>query len=213
MATIKTGAIPKSHTSRENKLKTEMKILTVQQVSSMDSLALTSIIDFWKYNEPKSVLLAYAELKKRNYAISERLSRRQNEFCAKNNYENIDIFLNAYLKENGHNSYEEICDKELTLSENTAAINISDKSDQNSNSYDKYPALRTISSVYKIFAWIVGIVTLIVATMFLNVGTIGIIFSLISIVVGGLIVLVVVAIGESIMVFIDIEHNTRQKVK
>lgn len=179
----------------------------------MDSPALTAVIDYWKDYDPKPVLLAYAELKKRNYAIPERLLKRENEFCAKHNYNNIDTFLNAYLKENGYDSYEEYFDKEVTLQKKAAAENILINSDQSSNSYDKYPALRTISGIYKVFAWIIGIVTIIIAIIFLKAGEMGIIFSLVSIVVGGLIVLGVLAVAESIMVFIDIEHNTRQKAR
>lgn len=190
-----------------------MKILTLKQISNMDSPALTAVIDYWKDYDPKPVLLAYAELKKRNYAIPERLLKRENEFCAKHNYNNIDTFLNAYLKENGYDSYEEYFDKEVTLQKKAAAENILINSDQSSNSYDKYPALRTISGIYKVFAWIIGIVTIIIAIIFLKAGEMGIIFSLVSIVVGGLIVLGVLAVAESIMVFIDIEHNTRQKAR
>lgn len=190
-----------------------MEILTLKRISNMDSPALTAVIDYWKDYDPKSVLLSYAELKKRNYPIPERLTKKQNEFCAKNNYNNIDSFLNAYLKENGFNSYEEYFDKEVTLQKKAAAENILINSGQSSNSYDKYPALRTISGIYKVFAWIIGIVSIIVAAIFLKAGETGLIFSLISIVVGGLIVLGVLAVAESIMVFIDIEHNTRQKGK
>lgn len=39
----------------------------------------------------------------------------------------------------------------------------------------------------------------------------GVIFSLISVVLGGLIVLGVLAIAESMMVLVDIVRNTRQK--
>jgi hypothetical protein len=39
----------------------------------------------------------------------------------------------------------------------------------------------------------------------------GVIFTLISVVLGGLIVLGVLAIAESMMVLIDIARNTRQK--
>ncbi len=190
-----------------------MKTLTLKQISNTDNPALTSVIDYWKDYDPKTVLRAYAEIKRRNNSVPERLTKRQNEFCVKYNYSNIDAFLNDYLKENGYNSYEEYFDKEVTLQKKTEAENILKNSDQSSNSYDKYPALRIISGIYKIFAWIIGIVTIIVAVMSLNTGEMGLIFSLISVVVGGLIILGVLAVAESIMVFIDIEHNTRQKEK
>lgn len=187
-----------------------MKLLTLNEISKMDESELTAVLFYWKDGyDPISVLRAYAELKKRNYGIPEKVLKRQNEFCAKHNYNNIDNFLNAHLKENGYNSYEEFLDKGMPQ-QNKIAENVS-KDINHANSYDKYPALRTISGIYKGFAWITGIVTIIIAVMFLKFGEYGIIYSLTSIVLGGLIVLGMLAFGESIMVFIDIEHNTRRK--
>lgn len=197
-----------------------MEILTHKQIIYLDSLALTAVIDFWKDYDPKSVLLAYAELKRRNYAIPERLLKRQSEFCTKNNYNNIDTFLNTYLEEIGYNTYEEYFyitfneyfNTEATLQKKEAE-NTLKNSDQSSNSYDKYLALRIISIINKVFACIIGTITFIVVLWFLDSGLnqIGMIFSLISIGCGGLIVLVLMAISELIMLFIDIEHNTRNK--
>ncbi|HEY9170089.1 MAG TPA: hypothetical protein VIN72_11420 [Lutibacter sp.] len=188
-----------------------MKNLTLERISKMDSPELSTVIEYWKDYNLKSVLLSYAELKKRDYDIPERLLKRQNEFCAKNNYDNIDTFLNDYLKENDNISNEESFVKEATPQREVETKKVLNNSVQSSENYYKYPALRTISAVYKVFAWVIGIVTLMIAIMALDKGDMGITISLISIVIGGLIVLGVLAVSESIKVFIDIEHNTRQK--
>ncbi len=79
------------------------------------------------------------------------------------------------------------------------------------NENEKYPALRTVSIIYKIFAWVIGLAAIVIAILLMQAGQAGLIFAIISIVVGGLIVLGVMAIAESILVLIDIEHNTRIK--
>lgn len=75
---------------------------------------------------------------------------------------------------------------------------------------EKYPALRTIAGLYTAFAWIVGIVAIIIALYFGSKGETGLIIAVSTAVVGGLIVLGVLAVSESIKVVIDIEYNTRQ---
>ena len=79
----------------------------------MDSLALTSVLDYWKDYDPTSVLLAYGELKRRDYGIPESLSKKQNQFCEKYSAPNIEDFLNTSMKEIGFNSYEEYFYKEF----------------------------------------------------------------------------------------------------
>jgi len=76
----------------------------------------------------------------------------------------------------------------------------------------RYPALRTISSVYLILAWIIGIVAIFTSLYFLSENNVKI-FALASIIIGGLLALSMAAISEAIKVFIDIEHNTRKKGK
>ena len=76
---------------------------------------------------------------------------------------------------------------------------------------DKYPALRTIALFYGVFAWIVGILAVILAVYFGSQGIAGVFLALSTLVVGALIVLGVLAVSESIKVFIDIEYNTRQE--
>lgn len=75
---------------------------------------------------------------------------------------------------------------------------------------DKYPALRTIAGFFTFFAWIVGILSIIIAVYFGSQREAGIFIALPTIIVGALIVLGVLAVAESIKVLIDIEYNTRQ---
>ena len=78
---------------------------------------------------------------------------------------------------------------------------------------DKYPALRTIARFFRVFAWIVGILAIIIAIYFGSQNVAGILFALLTIVVGTLIVSVALVLAESIKVITDIEYNTRQMAK
>lgn len=74
----------------------------------------------------------------------------------------------------------------------------------------KYPALRAIAGFYVVFAWIVGVLAIIIAIYFGSKGESGLFIALLTLVVGVLIVLGVLVVSESIKVVIDIEYNTRQ---
>ena len=190
-----------------------MEKRNLKEISQTDTLALTAIIDYWKDYEPNTVLLAYAELKRRKYELNEKINKRLNEFCAKNNCDNIDSFLSSALKAIGYDSYDECYEKEINSMKKVAAeqaTKIEVGSSDNDNTEKKYPALRTISGIYKVFGWLIILATLIVAFV---IGQGSAIFALISIIIGALIVLGVFAVAESIMVFIDIEQNTRTNSK
>lgn len=74
---------------------------------------------------------------------------------------------------------------------------------------ERYPALRFISGLYRILAWLIGIATVIAFFYMLSQGQMGIPIG-IGILIGGSILFVTfLAIAEGIKVFIDIEHNTR----
>lgn len=190
-----------------------MKKRNLKEITQIDSLALTAIIDYWKDYEPNTVLLAYAELTRRNYPIESKLIKRLGEFCQRNNGTDIDSLLTAALKEIGYNSYQECYEKEIGAMKKAAAEQASKIEIGSSISGDtvqKYPALRTISEIYKIFGWLIIVATLIIAFVL---GQGSAIFALIAIIIGALIVLGVFAVAESIKVFIDIEHNTRNNSK
>jgi len=76
----------------------------------------------------------------------------------------------------------------------------------------KYPALRTISIIYLILAWIIVIVAIFASLYFLSESNVKI-FALVSIIIGGILALSLAAISEAIKVFVDIEYNTRRKEK
>ena len=66
---------------------------------------------------------------------------------------------------------------------------------------NKYPALSTIAGIYTAFAWIVGILAIILAIYFGSKAEAGLFIALPILVVGALIVLGVLAVAESIKVF------------
>ena len=70
----------------------------------------------------------------------------------------------------------------------------------------KYPALRAIVTVYKIFAVAVGVATAIAVGVALGQS---VLISLLCLVVGVGTVISLLALAEGIKVFVDIEHNTR----
>lgn len=84
-----------------------MKTKNLKELLSMDSLALTAVIDFWKEYDKLTVLLAHGELKRREFSIPDRLIKKQNQFCEKNDATSIDDLLNLAIKEIGFDSYEE----------------------------------------------------------------------------------------------------------
>lgn len=90
-----------------------MKTRNINEIHRTDSLALTAIIEYWKDYDTNSVILAYAELKRRNFPVPERLQKKQIQFCDKNNVANIEDLLNLFLKENQFNSFEEFFEKEI----------------------------------------------------------------------------------------------------
>ena len=82
------------------------KRININEILRKDSLALTAIIEYWKENNTESVILAYAELNRRNFPIPNRTQIKLNHFCDKN-FASIEILLNSFLKEKQFNSYEE----------------------------------------------------------------------------------------------------------
>ncbi len=83
-------------------------------------------------------------------------------------------------------------------------------SDNSASRNSRYPALKTIAAMYKTFAFIIGLVAGITAAYFLTESTIAILPAVIALVVGVLLVLALLAVSESILVFMDIEQNTRE---
>lgn len=74
----------------------------------------------------------------------------------------------------------------------------------------RYPALRTIAATCKTFAFIIGLLSALTTIFFLTESPIAIFPGVITLMVGALLVLTLLAASESILVFIDVENNTRE---
>jgi hypothetical protein len=98
-----------------------MKIINIKEILKFDKLALTAVIDYWIDYDITSVILAYAELKRRNFDFDDKLRKKLTEFCDKNSVENIENLLNKFLKENQIESYDEFLEKEIFSIQNTKA--------------------------------------------------------------------------------------------
>ena len=95
-----------------------MKTRNINEIHRTDSLSLTSIIEYWKDYDTNSVILAYAELKRRNYPVQKMLQKKQIQICDKNNVANFEDLINLFLKENQLNSYEEFIENEIVSIQN-----------------------------------------------------------------------------------------------
>jgi hypothetical protein len=80
----------------------------------------------------------------------------------------------------------------------------------NSSTQNRYPALKTISSIFLVLAWIVAIASFMSLFYFLSESD-GIQYlAIVSIFGGGLFTIGLLSISEIIKVFMDIEENTRK---
>jgi hypothetical protein len=83
----------------------------------------------------------------------------------------------------------------------------------------RFPALHTISAIFKILSWLVAIIAIVLAgvtiagvlqtTVFGSLGNI--VAAVIILFIGGFYALVLHAVAEIIFVFLAIEENTRKK--
>ena len=179
----------------------------LKQIANWDSPSLAALLENWKAIEAKSVLLIYSELKRRNYEFSNSTNSKIREICRFHNTEDLSPFTETYVKSLGYNDYEEYYQKVVSIQNYILPekTNISPKAEN-----DKYPALRAISTIYKILAMIIAGISLYLAFYSLDkfqnpLITLGVI------VLGTFLTLGLYAISESIMVFVDIEFNTRNK--
>lgn len=185
----------------------------IKQIAKTDSPALMAILDYWKDYDTNTVLFAYGELKRRNDEIPDNLSKRIAAFCAKNNSSSIETLLHQLLKENGYSTFEELYSKEAETDHSKSASEMKDipipSADYTSSK--RYPALRTISGLLKLFAILIVLAALFIAMMAFDAGDTGYTTAIMAVVLGGLMALFAFALAESIMVLIDIESNTRNK--
>ena len=125
-----------------------------QSIKNLDSPALISMIDYWEdYESYDVVLIAYAELKYRNYKFFNKfLNKKLNEFSLKFNHNDINSFLTAFLLKNDCNNYEEfllkynIVDKGDDISNNSKTGNLVKKVD---NRYDDYDVKDVLIEILK----------------------------------------------------------------
>jgi len=195
-----------------------MESLSLKEISTRDSLSLSSIIDYWKDYDPKSVLLAYAELLGRKFPIPSHLTKKQNEFCAKYNNTDMDTFLNSYLKENGYNTYSEYYEKEIGVAKKEATENILKNTDISTNSSAindsepaRYAALKTVVGLLSGLGYIVIIVGIILLIFLASDKQV--LMGFIAVVVSVIIALPLLVYSNLIYVFIDPERNTRKTLE
>lgn len=124
--------------------------------------------------------------------------------CGENVEDQFDVCWNCGSDKMGNIALDK--EEQSTLKEIKSEIALE-------SSRSKYPALKAIAGFYTLFAWVIGIVSIICAVFFVTKGDGGLFFAVPILVVGALLVLGVLAISEGIMVLIDIEYNTRQKTK
>jgi len=88
--------------------------------------------------------------------------------------------------------------------------NPDNKSNNDKNSTrNRYPALKTISIIFSVLAWIIALASIFAFLYFLIAKEEGIL-SIVAILVGGLLTIGLLSISEIINVFMDIEENTRK---
>jgi hypothetical protein len=79
-----------------------MKKLRISQLVKMKSVDLVKLIENWHKYDPRIVLIANSELKKRDYKTSYSLEKNQNEFSSKFNHTDINEFLAKYLEKDNY---------------------------------------------------------------------------------------------------------------
>jgi hypothetical protein len=93
-----------------------MKTKNIIEINKLIGLDLYEILENWEDYDTNTVLLAYCQLEKNNFAIPKSLHKNQlSSFCKKNNVKNITELINSFLKEKKCFSYEEFLERSITL--------------------------------------------------------------------------------------------------
>lgn len=79
---------------------------------SMDSIALTALLEYWKEHDVEIVCIAYAELKKRDFPIDQRIQRKINAFCNKHGVANMEEFVGRMLAKKDFHRYDAVFNTE-----------------------------------------------------------------------------------------------------
>jgi len=170
-----------------------MKTQSLAQIVSMDNLALSTILEYWKRYEPKSVLLALAVLNKRGFVISERLNKKLDEFCENSEHSTIDNYLSSFFKENDldPNDFYNIPKDELS-----------------SVLESKYSSLKSTAKFFSVINTIMGTVCAFGILRLFGIGdTLTALYLTASTVIT---ILIFSAISGIIKILIDVEANTRK---
>lgn len=189
-----------------------MKTLSFQEITKMDNLALTAVINYFEDYEPTAVLLSYAELKRRGYSFDGKLFFKLNQFSNGQKGGDIESLLSRRLKEMNFDSFSEFYEN-ATGSQYQGTVNqpvnLGSAPEMINEVNEKYPALVTISMIYKICGWLVLAGTIAVVLFYSDEE--GLPF--IAFGIGALTALGLIAGSEIIRVFLDIERNTRMTGK
>ena len=180
-----------------------MQNLTLGEIISRDIPALTAIIEYNHDFSIGTVFMAYNELNRRNYVLSEKLLKKLKECASEHGIDDIYRYAIDVVKEKGFSSYIEYYNTAVSQK----SKNKQENAGSNQESNNKYPALNAVSGLYKVLGIIIAIIGTIGGAMsFMGSTTIGMSIVIASIVIG----LLLYASGELFKVFIDIEYNTRQ---
>src|ERR1017187_6276482 len=92
-----------------------MKSKNLLELEAINDTTLTTIIADWKDYDSKSVVLAYAELKRRDFSLSEEMKKKFDECIQKNYYSDIDSVIDNCLKEERMQSYAYFLNKDKLI--------------------------------------------------------------------------------------------------
>ena len=97
-----------------------------------------------------------------------------------------------------------------TVSSEVIEVIKKEAKDYNESAHLRYPALRLMAGIYKILAWLVAIGTLLGIVMLAASHELSGVLTLAAFLGGAVGFVTLFAASEGIMVFLDIEENTRQ---
>jgi len=107
-----------------------------------------------------------------------------------------------FIKKNGKQSASSIKDQSSSPNYDDSSLNFERKYD------NRYPALRFIAQVNRVLAYVYGVIGIIISLyLFFNDNRL---FGVYGLVISFFLFMLILAASESIMVFIDIERNTRK---
>jgi|JI8StandDraft_1071087.scaffolds.fasta_scaffold149401_2 hypothetical protein len=91
------------------------KTVSFKQLATWDSPSLCTIIESWQEYDSKSVLLIYAELNKRKFEFPPSIIKCIREYCIYHKAEQLEPFVDAYIKNQGYVNYDEYYEKVVAI--------------------------------------------------------------------------------------------------